>query len=112
MVEFLNDDRDPYNNYFEIVNNHENPRYITTEDFNSHLCSLPQKITFFHHNIRSFNANSDFILSTFRSPDYYPEVLVFSETWFKPETQSSIQGYSAFHTIREQGRSGGVSIFV
>ena len=42
----------------------------------------------------------------------FPEILVLSETWFTSQYQENIQNYSAYHTIRDPQRSGGISIFV
>ena len=45
--------------------------------------------------------------------DYFPGILVLNETWLKEDNcdYAKINGYSSFHTIRENNRSGGVSIF-
>ena len=44
----------------------------------------------------------------------YPDILVFTETWLTNDNveRANIDGYTAFHTIRSDKRSGGVSIFV
>ena len=41
-----------------------------------------------------------------------PEIIILTETWFKIETIQNIDGYTSYHTVRDLGRSGGVSIFV
>ena len=112
MFDSFDFERDPDFNYFESGNIQESSLYFTPKEFSSHIRNKLDKITFFHHNIRSFNANSDFVLSIFDSPDIYPEVLVFSETWFRQDNLGKIPGYCDFHTLREQGKSGGVSVFV
>ena len=41
-----------------------------------------------------------------------PEIIILSETWFTEDYQDNIGGYSSFHTVRSNRRSGGVSVFV
>ena len=107
----FNIDIDPDANYFNSNYGNDNSKYFSIDDFNEFLKENSSKISFFHHNIRSFHANSDLTLSIFSSAQYYPDVLVFSETWFTQFYQGSIEGYESFHTIRNYGRSGGVSVY-
>ena len=38
--------------------------------------------------------------------------MVFSETWFESDNCSSIQSYDDYHTVRQNKKGGGVSIYV
>ena len=64
-------------------------------------------------NVRSFIKNGKLCISLLKSLYRLPDILILTETWLQPDDQeiSNIEGYRAFHTIREGGRSGGVSIF-
>ena len=64
------------------------------------------------YNIRSFNANSDTFFSMFNSVKNFPIVLNLVETWFYESSTEEIPGYNSFHTVRQDGRSGGSSIYV
>ena len=105
-------DLDPDPNYFEDNENHNNSQFYTIRGFNDLFKSDNSFIKILHHNIRSFSANSDSLLSIFDSSTVFPEILVLSETWFSPDTSHDIPGFSSYHTIRDTARSGGVSIFV
>ena len=63
------------------------------------------------YNIRSYCANSDSFFCFFDQGNL-PEFLIFTETWFTEFNIKNIPGYLAYHTIRKEGRSGGVSIYV
>ena len=64
------------------------------------------------YNIRSFNANSEIFLSMFQNYNCFPDILCLTETWFNEFSSEEIPGFTSYHTIRENGRSGGVSIYI
>ena len=66
---------------------------------------------FFLSNIRSINANSYHMFCLFTDQYSYPEVFVLTETQFNDCNVQDIPLYYAYHTLRNPGRSGSVSIF-
>ena len=88
-------------------------KYYDSITFKRENDSSDGNFLIYHQNIRSFNKNSD---ETFTYIDKMlctaPDVMVFSETWFDQTDQTSIEGYSDFHTTREMKKGGGVSIYV
>ena len=112
---YLND-FDPDSNYFDVhlQNNHVFSSYDTLEDFrNNNPVKLDDRnfISVISQNIRSFNANLDSFLLLF-DENCRPDSFIFSETWLGENEPVIIPDYTGFHTIRNHGRSGGVSIFV
>ena len=80
-------------------------------DYNK-LTENSNYLTFMSYNIRSFNANSDTFFSMFNSVKNFPIVLNLVETWFYESSTEEIPGYNSFHTVRQDGRLGGSSIYV
>ena len=103
----LLDNLDPDENFFSDFSQTD---ALTVAEFES-ICHSSSCHTVFSHNIRSFNRNSDQLLALF-STAIYPEIVVCSETWFTDEYSETIDGYSAYHTVRTNQRSGGVSVFI
>ena len=68
-------------------------------------------MTFLNHNVRSFNANSNLFCSTFIQNNILPDLICLSETWNTFDSQPDINDYNGFHTYRNLGRSGGVSLY-
>ena len=110
----LFDEIDPDQNYFSQLFSNSNfsndTNYYTQEEFLNTLTIDPKSLTIINFNIRSFIANSDAFLSGFENQTM-PEIFVFTETWFNSNNVRSLNGYNDYHTFREQGRSGGVSIY-
>ena len=111
-INFL-DRLDPEQNYFEDLEHVCDTRseYISIENFNESLSENVGKLSIVNHNIRSLNANLDNFLASFDAAAF-PDCLVFTETWCTDWDSPHINGYNAFHTRRNSGRSGGVSIFI
>ena len=84
--------------------------YLTVSDFNDRMDGS-NKYSIFNYNVRSFCKNFDPFMGIF-SEGNFPDVMVFTETWFEPDTTQSIPGYQAYHSIRVGSRSGGVSVYV
>ena len=109
-------DYDPDENYFDelfgdINNGSVHSRYSSISEFHSLNQEHKSFIKVLGYNIRSFDKNFNSFLCLLNH-DNLPEVLVLSETWFYDRSTVGIPGYVAHHTVREHGRSGGVSVFV
>ena len=104
---FLNIDPD--------LNFYNDNTYSTTTLYNfdqyNVLCEENNFLTVLTFNIRSFNRNQDDFLPLF-SNSSLPDILVLTETWFQPNNSLDIPGFSSYHTYRNVGRSGGVSVFI
>ena len=88
-------------------------RYYDPNSFTEQNNTDSGNFFIYHQNIRSFNKNSDEVfLYIDKKLQIAPDVLVFSETWFNLYDITLIEGYSDFHTVRENRRGGGVSIYV
>ena len=106
---FFND-LDPDFNYSNSQNLNSTSNYFSIEDYNSHISKV-NSFSIVNHNIRSFSANSDAFLCSFEK-DSLPDAFVFSETWVNNFNNPQIPEYNSYHTHRDSGRSGGVSVFV
>ena len=105
---------DPDEHYFLSGDNLSLDRscsdYLTVSDFNDSMDGS-KKYSIFNYNVRSFRKNFESFMGIF-SPGNFPDVVVFTETWFEPDTAQGIPGYQAYHSIRVGSRSGGVSVYV
>ena len=105
---------DPDSNHFnDLYSNSENfnqSEYLSVQQYND-ISSCNDYYTLLNYNIRSFRQNSNSFLSLFDN-NFFPNIIVISETWFSEFYQEDISGYTAFHAIRENQRSGGVSTFI
>lgn len=64
-------------------------------------------------NIRSYNRHKDELIAMLSAMDHQPDILILTETWLCRDDLNfaDIEGYEAYHTLREDGRGGGVSIY-
>ena len=106
---------DPDINYldgqFDSFETTKQSNYVSVENLNF-LLSNKSLFSFMTYNIRSFNANFDSFLSMFTNDNNFPDILCLTETWFTDSNYEDISGYTSYHTIRNSGRSGGVSTFI
>jgi exonuclease III len=107
---------DPDINFFDGMfasyNQPAQSSYYTIEEFN---LIQPKKscFTVMSFNIRSFSANSDQFILMLKSLRSQPDVIILSETWLSESAAAycSMEGYDSYHTVRDGGRGGGVSVF-
>ena len=111
LFENLDPDSNYFDDLFPSLELGTQSNYFTLSEFSSLCTQSPNSKTILSYNIRSFNRNSDTFLASFDQISL-PSVLILTETWFKPGTAQNIPGYTAYHTFRVDGRSGGVSVFV
>ena len=86
--------------------------YFTPDTFNIENANHDSNFLLLHQNILSFNAHSSEFETYIHQLDVDPDALVFSETWFKPNTCVDIPDYVSFHSTRANKNGGGVSIYV
>ena len=111
-------DMDPDDNFFNDVYSglalETVSPYYNIDNYNNTFKRGPQTLNIMTFNVRSLNRNGELFTSLLSSLFRPPDILVLTETWLEEGDQitSEMEGYNAFHTIREGGRSGGVSIYV
>lgn len=107
---------DPDSNFiddiFDSLQQHQQSSFYTVDQYNV-FTKNKSYFTVFNYNIRSFNANGDAFLSLFGSLATPPDCIVLTETWLTDDNKNicNIDGYISYHTVRQKGRSGGVSVF-
>ena len=101
---------DPENHYFDQLQNSIGCNYYSLEDFCEIFSNKINLLNIFGYNVRSFNHNSDTVLTIVEKSR--PHVMVFSETWFSEDSKAEIPEYDSYHTIRTERQSGGVSVYV
>ena len=116
MVDIANPliDIDPDQNYFNSIYPdffENNSKYFRVDEIHSKILLKNTSHTIFNYNVRSFRSNSDCFLSLFPE-NRLPQVFTFTETWFTKNYVDSILGYTSYHTVRNDSRSGGVSVFI
>ena len=107
---------DPDSNYYDQINDslceNRRPKCVTTSEYNEILKQYAPGISMINYNIRSFNAHIDEFLGIFDSVDSYPQILTLTETWFTGDFTEDLPGFTSFHSVRTDRRSGGVSVFI
>jgi len=103
-----------FNEIFPSLSREAQSQYYTLDRLNSVLNQAsPSTLTVLNFNVRSFNANGEVFVSSLDSFKIYPDIIVLTETWLCAgnEDLCNIDGYNSFHTVRRNGRGGGVSVF-
>ena len=108
-------DFDPNNHYFSSVfpetNSNDQSKYYNLSEYYNLFDKNLKSMIFLNHNVRSFNANSNLFCSTFIQNNILPDLICLSETWNTFDSQPDINDYNGFHTYRNLGSSGGVSLY-
>ena len=108
---------DPDDNFFNDVyrgfSQREVSPYYNVNNFNNTFQHETNTFNVMSFNVRSFSKNGEMCMSLMQSLYRAPDIMVLTETWLDEGDQciSAIEGYNALHTIRENGRSGGVSLY-
>jgi exonuclease III len=110
-------DFDPDTNYFNelysSLNSHVQSKYYDPVELNNISLTVKSGITIFNLNIRSFFKNVDNFVAFLAALNHVPDIVVLTETWLNDSNKihATLDGYIPFHTVREQGRRRGVSVF-
>ena len=109
---------DPDQNYFNtFFGSLEQPRqsnYFSVSQYNqSFSINTSDTLTIVNANVRSFNANGEAMATVLKSLTSVPDVIILTETWLSELSKpyAELEGYNSYHQVREERRSGGVSIF-
>ena len=109
-------DIDPDENFYNEVHDglqvQNGYNYFSIQQYNSLFKFNIKYLNFMAFNIRSYNRNNESFKAVIESLYKLPEIIVLTETWLTPEDHgvSLLDGYSERRTIRQGGRSGGVSV--
>ena len=113
--DYLAPDANYYNDLFNSVNSHAQSNNYNVEQFGNYIATQDpiSNMLIINYNIRSFHKNSDEFSCFLSALRREPDILVLTETWLSSENMNvaTIAGYEAVHRVRENARSGGVSIF-
>ena len=109
----LNHFQDVYPN----LNCKENSKYYNIDNYNKSTSNNNSDLKIFHQNIRSLNANYDYILGLFNSLNVQFDILCFSESWLTTHSSKyyEFDNYNSFHSLRTADTfisHGGVSIYI
>ena len=106
---------DPDLNYFDDFLSESSvdfSQYCTIGEFQNLILNNRLFYTVMSYNIRSYSSNADSFYSIFLK-NCFPEIFIFSETWFSNDFLIEIPNYNCYHSIRDSSRrSGGVSAFI
>ena len=106
------DQIDPDINYYNDIYSSGSCLNYTCREFNDTFKNI-SNLFVMHLNIRSLYSNWDEFTSCLDMFKLKFSVIVITETWLDScSLHYNLPGYKAFHTIRQNGRGGGVSIFV
>ena len=108
---FVDPDSNYFDGLFDSLATSQQSNYVSVSEYNTAM-SNSDSISFMAYNIRSFKANSNTFFPIFHNFNSYPDVFCLSETWFQDALTEDIPGFVSYHTVRVEGRSGGVSVFV
>ena len=107
MTNLINNEHDNF--YF---NNDSQCNYYTTQNLGNILLS-DCTLNIIHINIRSTSKNLDELLLILEKFSIQFDVIVITETWLKSVNDwTDVEGYDAYHSIRENKNGGGVTILV
>ena len=73
-----------------------------------------ESLSLFHFNIRSLEYNLVHLEALLSNLLKTPDIIALTETWLNQYNMDNffIEGYNAFHIVREPNEHGGVSLFV
>ena len=110
----IDPDENYLNTFYQSLDQHIQSDYYSVEKIKMFFDSPRNEFVLLNSNIRSFHANSEYLLTILSSLNLFPSVIIFTETWLNQHNVllANIEGYSPFHITRATGRGGGVSIYI
>lgn len=120
LYESLDDDNNfDLTNIFEKMSGNVDitaqSRYYNIEEYTSTTLPYCNNYTnIIHLNIRSLPKNFDSFKAMLNCLPKEPDVIPLTETWLSDTTKHlyCMEGYSAFHLVRDNREHGGISVFV
>lgn len=108
----IDPDSNFFNSLFPSLDSDTQSAYYSVQSYNESFNSSNRILSIINCNVRSYHANGDNLLALCGSLVIPPNIVVVTETWFRADTVQCPNNYCGFHTVRNVGRSGGVSVFV
>ena len=107
-------------NYFDNLYNglHDNQQYFNSDLFNNKfhndVPNLSNNLSIMHVNIRSISANGDELVAYLETLILKFDIICLTETWLNDDNfiDNIFTGYIGYHSMRQNRRGGGVSIYV
>ena len=114
FIQHIDPDENFFNSFIRDQNSNINSEYFTIEKFNSTFSFHPSTFSFLNFNIRSYNKNFDYFDCFMNSLYERPDAFAMCETWHSSDSflPNFYENYEIFHTVRTDGRGGGVSVYV
>ena len=113
QLQYIDPDDNFFNYVYRRLSQLEISLYYNINNYNKTFSDGPATYNLMNFKVRSFNKNGDMYSALLQSLYRPPDIVVLTETWLDvdDESISSLEGYEAMHSIREHGRSGGVSVY-
>ena len=96
---------------FQSMNVQRQSRYYTVDEFNNTYSDCTKFFSLCNFNIRSFNCNSEIFFSHVNSLCIDFDVYILTETRFSNDLKRDLSGFTAHHSVRNDGGGGGVSVY-
>jgi hypothetical protein len=114
-MRLVDSDIDPDKQLFESFGCN-NDQYFLKSEFNDFILTenIVGRLTILHVNVRSLNKNLDNLLILLKLLKFHFSIIAISESW---ETELNVDlfhipGYEKVSALRQNGRGGGVALFV
>jgi len=104
-----------FNEIYPELINQNNSKYYSIGDINNVNTDDAGDLSVINLNIRSLAAHYDELLSMLEGIKCKFSIICLTESWLSNSTRDlyAIEGYNAFHSLRDGGRrGGGVTVFV
>ena len=90
FLQNIDPDNQYYSEFNNLIENNTQSNYHSPQEYKI-LCQQRTSLRLVTYNVRSFRANSDSFFALLGDTDNYPEILVFTETWFTSSFEMNIQ---------------------
>ena len=103
------------NEMYGHLNFDEISNYVSLKEYNEKFSNHNENIlSIVHFNIRSLDSNLTQMEAFISNLNQNPDIIAFTETWLDEYNMNEypIEGYNAFHVVREPQKHGGVSLYV
>ena len=107
-----------FDNLYDGLQDGQSQQYFNSDLFNSkfnnNVHKLGNNLSIMHVNIRSISANGDELIAYLETLIFKFDIICLTETWLNKDNfvDDIFTGYVGYHSMRQNGRGGGVSIYV
>ena len=107
------------NHFSEIYPNLQpdinNVKYYSFDSLSGLLSGNRSDLKLMHLNVQSLSAKYDNLLAEFHQMGFSFDIFCFTESWLTENNKNLVkfEGYTAHHSLREEGRrGGGISVYI